>query len=107
MEGKVTHIGLRCDLYWSLRQPILVRAATYIGPRVDLYSFAQRPIQVVIPPPKHPTIYLTESAMQRRTKSEEMVGIVDYTSREAKPRDSARQESLFIAVHRRSIIRPC
>ena len=45
--------------------------------------------------------------MQRRTKSEEMVGIVDYTSREAKPRDSARQESLFIAVHRRSIIRLC
>ena len=85
----------------------MVRAATYIGPRVDLYSFAQRPIQVVIPPPKHPTIYLTESAMQRRTKSKEMVGIVDYTSREAKPRDSARQESLFIAVHRRSIIRPC
>ena len=45
--------------------------------------------------------------MQRRTKSEEMVGIVDYTSREAKPRDSARQESLSIAVHRRSIIRLC
>ena len=85
----------------------MVRAATYIGPRVDLYSFAQRPIQVVIPPPKHPTIYLTESAMQRRTKSEEMVGIVDYTSREAKPRNRVKWGTLSIAVHRRSIIRPC
>ena len=33
--------GRESNLYWSLRQPILVRAATYIGPRVDLYSFAQ------------------------------------------------------------------
>ena len=45
--------------------------------------------------------------MQRRTKSEEMVGIVGYTSGEAKIRDRVRWESLFIAVHRGSIIRPC
>ena len=45
--------------------------------------------------------------MQRRTKSEEMVGIVDYTSREAKPRDRVKWGTLSIAVHRRSIIRLC
>ena len=45
--------------------------------------------------------------MQRRTKSEEMVGIVGYTSGEAKIRDRVRWESLSIAVRRRSIIRLC
>ena len=43
-EGKVTYMGSRRELYWSLRQPILVHSTTYIGRRVDLYSSAQRPI---------------------------------------------------------------
>lgn len=97
---KVTSTGSQSDQYWSPRQPVLVTMG-------EQYCSDQRPVLVVIAPSEassYPPHCEHDAEGQKREQIANMGGLHFERS---KPRDRARREILFIAVHGRSIIRLC
>ena len=99
--GKVTSTGSQSDQYWSPRQPVLVTMG-------EQYCSDQQPVLVAIAyseaasyPPHR------EYDAEGRKKREQIADMGGLHFERSKPRDRARREILFIAVHRRSIIRLC
>lgn len=98
--GKVTSTGSQSDQYWSPRQPVLVTMG-------EQYCSDQRPVLVVIAPSEVARYSPHREYDAEGQKREQIANMGGLHFKRSKPRDRARREILFIAVHRRSIIRLC
>ena len=97
---KVTSTGSQSDQYWSPRQPVLVTMG-------EQYCSDQRPVLVVIAPSEVARYSPHREYDAEGRKREQTANMGGLHFKRSKPRDRARREILFIAVHRRSIIRLC